>query len=58
VCDFSLDLHSAVPLFHSHGMQHQHSLRRPGWSTSPAEVNHKSSSKANLLVYNLQTLFK
>jgi len=33
-------------------MQHQHSLWRQGWNTSPAEVNHKSSSKANVLVYN------
>jgi len=40
-------------------MQHQHNLRRQGWNTNPAEVNHKSSSKANLLFYNnVQTLFK
>jgi len=30
-------------------------LRRQGWNTSPAEVNHKSSSKANLLVNNKPT---
>jgi len=40
-------------------MQRQHSLRSQGWNTSPAEVNHKSSSKAKLLFYNnLQTLFQ
>jgi len=33
-------------------MKHQHSLRRQGWNTSPAEVNYKSSSKANLLDNN------
>jgi len=43
ISDFSLGLHSAVPLFHSHGIQHQHSLRRQGWNTSPAEVNYKGS---------------
>jgi len=33
-------------------MQPQYSLRKQDWNTSPAEVNHKSSSKANLLLYN------
>jgi len=36
-------------------MQHQHSLSRQGWNTSPAEVNHRSSSKASLLVNNKST---
>jgi len=55
ISDFSLGLHSAVPLFHSHGIQHQHRLRRQGWKTSPAEVKYKGSSKTNLLVNNKKT---